>query len=76
MKSIVFATVIAGIMAVMVTGIVVPMLEVHTANAVCSADGRCTGPGGSNGTAGTVGPCVNGYRNLTSSDGRVLVQRC
>jgi hypothetical protein len=48
----------------------------HSAMAVCSAGGRCTGPGGSSGTAGTIGPCVNGHRNITSSDGRNLTQNC
>jgi hypothetical protein len=44
--------------------------------AVCSSDGRCTGTGGTNGTAGSITPCVNGHRNVTSSDGRTLTQKC
>jgi hypothetical protein len=43
---------------------------------VCSADGRCTGPGGTNGTAGTISPCINHKRTLTASDGRNVTQAC
>jgi hypothetical protein len=52
------------------------MTTQQSVSAVCSADGRCTGPGGSNGTAGTVGPCIGHHRTVTSSDGRNVTQVC
>jgi hypothetical protein len=73
---------IIGIMAIVATmaiaSVVIGIMSTtqQNVNAVCSTDGRCTGPGGTNGTAGTISPCIDHKRTLTTSDGRNLTQAC
>jgi hypothetical protein len=69
--------VIAMLAVLQIVGIIATVLPLtQTANAVCSADGRCTGPGGTNSSAGTISPCINHKRTLTASDGRNITQAC
>jgi len=71
---------IIGIMAIVATiamaSIAIGIMSTQSVSAVCSSDGRCTGPGGTNGTAGTINPCINHKRTVTASDGRNVTQAC
>jgi len=68
--------VIVAITTAMVLATVVSALTLmQEANAVCGTAG-CSNPNGSrNSTTGSITPCVNGYRNITSGT-TVLHQKC
>jgi hypothetical protein len=66
----------AIVATVAIASVVIGIMSTQSVSAICSADGRCTGPSGTNGTAGTISPCINHKRTVTASDGRNVTQSC
>ena len=60
----------AIVATIAMASIAIGIMSTQSVSAVCSPDGRCTGP------AGTINPCINHKRTVTASDGRNVTQSC